>query len=375
LSFFDDDDDETVSASTRSTRTPPRPRPRAAQRPRAHTQTDQHTLMVRRRIAFGAGLALIILVILLISGCLKSEKHQALETYNQNISRIIGESDQQVSGPFFTTLSSASSSSPLNVELQVDQLRSLAQNQASSAKKLNVPSGMQAAQQDFLEVLDLRSEGLTKIANLVRTALAGQSSRAISQIAGDMELFLASDVIYSQRVVPLISQTLAANGITSQSTPSSRFTPNLGWLESATVQSRLTGQSSSSSSQSGSLAPGTHGSALKGVTVGGKALEVEPTLNRVKGGANPALTVMVEDAGENTESDVKVNVSVTSAGSTRKAAHTINKTEPGKTVPVDIPVEGVPLEVASKVTVEIEKVPGEENLENNKGSYVVVFEK
>ena len=46
------------------------------------------------------------------------------------------------------------------------------------------------------------------------TALGGKDKQASTQIAGAMEIFLASDVIYSQRVAPLIQQTLADDGIT-----------------------------------------------------------------------------------------------------------------------------------------------------------------
>ena len=59
-----------------------------------------------------------------------------------------------------------------------------------------------------------------------------------------MEMFLASDVIYSQRVAPLIQQKLAADGIHGLSTASTQFLPNLGWLEPSTVEERLTGKSS-----------------------------------------------------------------------------------------------------------------------------------
>ena len=97
---------------------------------------------------------------------------------------------------------------------------------------------MTAAQRDLLLVLDLRAEGLAKVASLVRTALGGQAKQASTPIAGDMEIFLASDVIYSQRVAPLIQQTLAANGIQGLSTASSRFLPNIGWLERERPSSR-----------------------------------------------------------------------------------------------------------------------------------------
>ena len=90
-----------------------------------------------------------------------------------------------------------------------------------------------------------------------------------------MENFLASDVIYSQRVAPLIEQTLKSAGIEGQTVASSHFLPNIGWLEPSTVLSRITGQSSSSA-QSGETLTGHHGSALKGVSVGATALEGEP---------------------------------------------------------------------------------------------------
>ena len=114
---------------------------------------------------------------------------------------------------------------------------------------------MTGAQRDLLLALDFRAEGVAKVASLVRTALGGQAKQASTLIAGDMEIFLASDVIYSQRVVPLIQQTLAANGIQGQSTAPSHFLPNLGWLEPTTVFARLTGQPAGSSARAaGSLA-------------------------------------------------------------------------------------------------------------------------
>ena len=74
---------------------------------------------------------------------------------------------------------------------------------------------MASAQRDLLLALNLRVEGMTKLAALLPTALGGQANRPAPKIAGDMEIFLASDVIYSQRVAPLIQQTLTANGITA----------------------------------------------------------------------------------------------------------------------------------------------------------------
>ncbi len=328
--------------------------------------------MVRRRVAAGVGVVLLIVIVLIVNGCLKSQKTQALKEYAHNVSQIAGESDQQVSRPLFSALSGASAKSALDVEEQVDQLHLEAQKQATQAKGLSVPAEMDAAQRDLLLALDLRSEGVEKVANLLRTALGGQAKQASTPIAGDMENFLASDVIYSQRVAPLIEQTLKSAGVEGQTVADSRFLPNIGWLEPNTVLSRITGQPASSA-QSGALAPGSHGSALIGVSVGANTLASEPTLNHISGGSSPTFTVTVEDAGENPETNVKVDVTVTAQGSQLKATRTINSMQAGTKQNVEIPVEKVPTGVASKVEVYVEPVPGETDTENNKGTYLAIF--
>jgi len=323
--------------------------------------------MVRRLVAAGVGGVLLIVVALLVNGCLKSEKQQSLKDYNRNVSQLAVESDAQVSAPLFSTLTNAASKSALDVEEQIDQLRIQSETLAGRAQGLSVPGEMAGAQRALLQVFNFRVEGMTKLAAMIPRALGGQAKQGATEIAGNMEIFLASDVIYSQRVAPLIQETLASNGIHGLSTSSTRFVPNIGWLEPATVTSRLSGQASSSQAVTGN-----HGSALKGVSVGTNTLAPEPTLNHISGGSSPTFTVQVEDSGESTETNVKVNVVLSAGGKQFKASHVIDKTEPGKTVNVEIPITGVPLGVASKIEVAVEGVPGENDLENNKSTFLAI---
>jgi hypothetical protein len=384
LSFFDDD--EATEATVQSPRTPrvraratPRPSPRRPQQggggAGGGSSHERQQLLMRRRIAAGAGVVLLIVIVLVVNGCLKGRKEQALKDYNQSVTQIVGKSDEEVSRPLFATLAGAAGSTPQQVEQHVNEYREAAKTQAQDAEHFSVPGEMTAAQRNLLLALNLRTEGIDKVGEQVRTALGGQSQQASTYIAGAMGTFLASDVLYSQRVAPLIQEALKAAGINESTPASSPFLPNVGWLEPTTVQNRLTGKSSSSSS-SGPLAPGTHGHALTGVSVGATTLQPSSTgaVNHVKAGANPTFTLMVENSGSNAETNVKVEVSVTSGGVTKKATHTIDKTEPGATVPVDIPVQGVTLNAASRVTGYIQPVPGEVNIENNKQTYDVVFE-
>lgn len=377
MSFFDDEDEEPTTVRPAHTQQQPRPQPRRPQRAGGggggSTSIDHHAMMVRRRIAAGVGVVVLIVIVLLVNGCLKRGKEQALKDYNTSVSKIAQESQAQVARPLFATLSGAAGKSALDVSSQVNQLRMQAEEQANQAKALSVPSPMTSAQRNFLLTLNLRVEGVAKVANLVRSALGGQAQQATTSIAGAMEIFLASDVIYSQRVVPFIQQTLAANGITGETTSASRFLPNLGWLQTATVQAKLSGQAATGSGTA--ITPGTHGHALKEVSVGANTLAPSPTLNHVSGGANPTFTVMVENAGSNPQTNVKVDIAVTSEGKTLTASHLIDKTEPESTSKVDIPVAGVALGAASRVSVNIEPVPGESDTENNKGTYLVIFGK
>jgi len=390
LSFFDDDEETAPRTSPRRPRaSPPGNRPSAAGspgrqpgpqrgvRPRRPQRSgpsgvDQHAVMVRRRVLAGAAIVLVIVIVLVVNGCLKSEKQQSLKSYNREVGTLAYESDAHVAQPLFKALTDAAGKSALDVELQVDELRGQAQAIDARAKGLSVPGEMAAAQQALLLTLDLRVEAMTKLTSLLPTALGGQAKQLSPRIAGAMEIFLASDVIYSQRVAPLVQQTLASNGITGLSTTPTRFLPNLGWLEAATVLSRIGGQSSAGSSSNG-LAPGTHGSALLGVSVGANTLQPEPELNHISGGANPTFTVNVEDSGENAETNVKVDVTVTAAGKQYKASHVIDQTQPGSKYNVEIPVSGIPLGAAAKVEAYVEPVPGETDVENNKASYIAIF--
>jgi uncharacterized repeat protein (TIGR01451 family) len=369
LSFFDDDGEETAQQPAARVAQPRRPRPRSP-RGGGPGGPDEHTLIVRRRVAVGVGVALLIVIVLVVSSCVKSEKAQALKTYNQSVGTIARESGEQVATPLFATLSSASSKQALEVEEQVDQLRIQAQGFASRVQGLSVPSEMEGAQRNLLLAYNLRVETIEKLTALLPKALGGKDKQSIEYIAGAMEILLASDVLYSQRVAPLIQQTLAEHGVHGIGTSPSRFLPNLGWLEPNTVSSRLTGQSSQSSQTTG----GTHGSALKGVSVGTTELAAEPTLNHLSGGGSPTFAVSVENSGESASTNVKVTVTVSAGGKQYKSSGTIEKLEAGKTSPAQVTVTGIPTGAASKVEASVEAVPGETNTENNKGSFLAIFE-
>ena len=331
---------------------------------------DHQTLLVRRAVAGGIGLVVLILIIVGISGCLRSQHRSALESYNHNVSSIGTESVQQVAQPLFKALTGAASKNALDVELSIDTLKMTAQDEANRAKSLDTPSEMAGAQRDFLLTTDLRASAVGRIAQLIRIALGTTGAQqATNQIAGQMEVLLSSDVVYSQRVAPLIQQALSSAGVNDMPTDPSRWVTDLGWLDPSTVSARIGG----SAAATGPIAPGPHGHSLTSTSVGSNTLAPSPTLNHVSGGTNPTFTIALQNGGSSAETNVKVDVAVSGGGKNVTATKTIDKTQPGQTASVDIPVSGVPLSTATRVTVNIEAVPGEKNLANNKGVYTVVF--
>lgn len=328
--------------------------------------------MVRRRIAAGVGVLLVIAIVLIVNAIIQGAKTSALEQYNRDANQIGRESQQQVFDPLFAALVGAGGKPEINVDQQINELHSTAQAMLAHADRMSVPGEVAEAQRNLLLALELRAEAVSKVSRLLHDVLGSQSKSASGHLAGAMEMLLASDVIWSQRVAPLTQEALSAAGLHNLSTSGSRSLPNTGWLSPETALSRITGKSAAEAS--GQVAPGTHGDAFTSLAVGGTALQAEPALNPLAGGSSPTFTVTFQNTGENPETDTKVLVSVTAGGKTVTGSHTVPKTEPGQTVTAEVPVSGITTGVAAKVEAKVEKVPGETNLENNKASYLAIFE-
>jgi hypothetical protein len=328
--------------------------------------------MIRRRIAAGVGVLIVIAIVLIVNAIVQGQKTSALEQYSRTVNQTAHNSEQQVAKPLFAALIGAGSKPAISVEQQIDELQREAQQMASHARETSVPGEAAEAQRSLLLALQLRAEAVRKISAQMHAALGGQAKNASSAIAGAMEILLSSDVLWSQRVVPLTQEALSAGGLHGLSTAASRSLPNLGWLSPETTLSRITGKGSSE--EAGHLSSGTHGDAFTSLAVGGTTLQAEPAENRLTGGGNPTFTLTFQNDGENSETNTKVVVSVTSGGKTVSGSGTVEKTEPGQTYNVDVPVKGVATGAPAKVEARVEKVPGETNLENNKASYLAVFE-
>jgi hypothetical protein len=339
----------------------------ARQRRRPPRRPERQQIILRRALALGAGLVVLILIVLGIKGCLDARAHRALSDYARNVSQIVEETENTSKG-FFQKLADPGELSVTDLVEQVNADRSAVDSYQSRVDGLSAPGDMGNAQQSLENVYDLRAGGMDRIADEMSTALGDVGSeKAMAVIAKQMEKLYASDVVYAALVKPEIDRVLADNGIEGDDVPKSVFVPEgAKWLDEATVSSSL-GLVSGTGGEAET--EGIHGLGLLGTGINGTALTAESTTT-VATEETPEVEVEVQNQGSATENGVTVSVTVTGVGT---LDGTISSIGAGETEVVTIPLTPSPSGTA-EVEVKVQSVPGEELSTNNEATYSVEFE-
>jgi hypothetical protein len=339
---------------------------RPGRRPRPPRRPQRQQILLRRALALGVGLLILILIVLGVRGCLNARKHRALSDYARNVSQIVDET-QQTSKSFFGKLSDPGKLSVTEFVAEVNADRSAMDNYAARVDGLDTPGDMGGAQDTLRLVYELRSAAMTAIANRMSTALGDVGSKkATEAIARQMRVLLASDVLYGTVTRPEINGVLADNGIDGDDVPKSEFLPEgTNWLDEGTVSSAL----GSISGTSGAATPGVHGLGLISTSINGTELSPEGAA-AVAAEETPEVEVQVQNQGESTENGVTVSVTVNGGNTLQQD---ISSIEAGETASVTIPLTPAPRGEAT-LEVEAEPVPGEQVSENNEATYTVQFE-
>ena len=273
MSFFDEGDDPRTAIRS------PQPQPRRPPDRARRSPTDDRTLLLRRAAAAGLVLVVLIALVLGIKALLNHQAVQGLKDYNTKVAALVGPGQGEqtlVRDPFFAAIVNAfNSANPSQVAITIQGEVHQEQLYYQQAQGWSVPAQMVGAQRQFVQALGLRYEALQAIAGEMTTALGSTSGStsdqgtAIKEITGNMQLLLASDVVYAERVAPLITQALNQAGVTGQTVVSSTFLPDVTWLTPQTVAQRILGFVPTSLG-GGTLAPGqSNGHQLVGVSVQG----------------------------------------------------------------------------------------------------------
>src|SRR6478735_9190665 len=170
---------------------------RPGRRRRPARRPERQQIILRRALALGAGLLILILIVLGVRGCLNARKHRALSDYARNVTQIVEETDQ-TSKSFFEKLSNPSGLSVTDFVDQVNADRSAMDNYVARVDSLDTPGDMGRAQNALELVYELRGAAMTEIADKMSTALGDAGSKkATEAITKQMSVLAASDVVYA----------------------------------------------------------------------------------------------------------------------------------------------------------------------------------
>jgi hypothetical protein len=366
VSFFDEPEDLGPSRTSTASR-------RASAR-----AVDRRTLQRRRLVAIGGGVVVLILLILGIRGCASIRKENHYKDYVREVAADVQQSRQE-SDAVFGLLRKTTDQSAVDLQNSVNGFRAEAVKLAERARSRSVPGELHTANRYLVDTLQFRADGLGAIARLLPTALGDQGAgNAIKGIAAQMQQFLASDVIFTTRYLPMLYATIKDQGLANDvpipvdlSRPKG-FLPNIDWLDPNKVAQILTGNATSNTA---AATPGLHGTGLVAVTAqpSGKALSTAGATDvpAVKG---LSFDVQIQNQGTNDEKTVTVQVTVSGAGRPITVKQQIAAIAAGQTQTASVPLPRLP-PTGRPVTVTAQSlpVPGEKKVDNNKQSYQVVF--
>jgi hypothetical protein len=367
LSFFDEADEPRPASRSGSRRR----RPSGRGRP----PSQQQAIQARRAVAAVAIIVVIVLLAVLVHSCDVSANNSSLRDYTNSVSTQIQKSDGTSAQLFRALGSSKSHSDPTGLQQQITQLADRGQQELSAVENLSVPGSMQPAQNQLMQAMKMRRDGLETIAKQIQPALGTSTNvDAIKQIATANSLFYGSDVLYKAYVGPEMAAALHAAGIgvggtNGESINPGQFLPDLGWLQSSFIAAKL--GSRLPSSHVNTAAPGLHGHVLNSVSVGGTQLS-STTTNTIPSSPPPTFALNVTNGGQYTEYNVGCKVSV--VGLTDTGSTTLAQTTAGQTTDCSVKLPKAPTPGTYQVTAEVATVPGEKNTANNSITFSVTFQ-
>jgi hypothetical protein len=379
LSFFDDEYDE--APPERETRrrgaAPGAPRGKGAQR-----------LLV---LAVGV---LIVLVagFFLVQRCQRDREVSAYQGYVQKANEVAKASATVGSEFSAAILTAGQTPDGLNQALQ-RQIQ--AQQQAArNAESIEAPDGTKAYQPFLVQSMQYRVSGLQGTQKALQSAFdaAGTTGQVpleqAAAVAATFQRLIASDVVYTDSYQDPVKGALASRSINATVENSQFVDPKL--IEFAAPQrmqsilNALLGgvpvdDADGEAVDGGGTADGQlHGTTLISTVFAPGDIQLDPSIvNEVDSANNMAFAVTVQNSGDATEVAIKVNVTLRAKGMDDRTLPTgeITTLDPGAEGTVEIPfgLSDIVFDDVVTAKVTVEKVPGEENVDNNIGVYEIQF--
>jgi hypothetical protein len=374
LEFFEEPETQTVESTGRSRR---RIRPPRGGGPRRPSPPPPGAVALARLAGLVAlAIAVIVVLVLWVGSCQGKSKHDEYSSYMADI-QPIAQSSAAVGTALPNELGAVHLTLP-GLQAKLGQWSRLQQQDYDEALRLVPPAPLQAAHQQVLATLQLRAIGLTGLANTLAQAGSKSSDQVAALLAKQAQLLSASDLVWAELFRLPATETLKQVGVSGVIAPPSQIVPNPEVISVSSfgkVYARL-----QATHPSGGKVTGLHGSELLSTEAvsGGAAKLLSPsTATTVDVAADLQFRVSFKNAGNFQEANIPVRLVVSLFGNpVLKKKKIVLLVEKGATATVDFGKLQLPnsaFGASATIHVEVGKVPGEENLDNNKASYQVFF--
>lgn len=343
---------------------------------RRHGPRRQSPYLVRRLIALGAAVLVVVLALFGVRGCLDARKERAFENYLRDLSSIAGDS-RQLSNGFFERLNSPPGElTDVDLQNAIRSDRGSAEGHLQRVQGMDVPDQLSDAQSELVLAFELRRDALETIAEQIPAAVGqdGQHDRALGAISNQMRVLIASDALYRRARVE-IQQVLREEEIEGD-VPGSQFMPGsdeevVSFLDELALSALLAG-----------VAVGPDEAAeVRGVELLGTTIEPAGTIltpdtpNTVSIDGRLQLEIDVQNSGEAREQGVRVSFSISGGPEPIEGRTTIEAISPAGTETATVAVRPQPpTGTELSLTVTVAPVAGETLVENNRSTYPITFE-
>ena len=343
---------------------------------------DRLSLLKRHRIFFvliAFAAVLILVITLVVRDCQRNQLEDQYTSYLNGVAKLVNDSAQQ-GQQLRQVMANPRGDRPPVLRQKVQALSQQAGGLVDQANTLDPPGSLKDAQNSFVTALEYRVTGLSTLAANLPTILERNDvDFQANTIAGSMQRFLASDVIYQDSFAGPAAQALDEDNFTGTPVPKAQpFLPNPALASNEGARTLLPSlKRRSASSGSGAGASGT----LRGTSlVSTQALPSQTRLSpgsptSVQGGADLKWRVTVENGGDFDESNIVVTATLSypSAPNQPDAKQaSIDSLKQGKSTTVDIPGPTTPVfGEQGTLRIEIQPVSGESSTDNNAAEYPV----
>lgn len=311
---------------------------------------------------------------LVIQSCAATSKHDAYKSYMDKVALIAQASTKD--GSDVATALTTPGIKTADLATKLAQIAEAERSNVSAAQHLDPPGPLRDQNENLIEALQLRVNGIKGLADTFRaTANSKNTSSDATLLASWGQRLLASDVDWDDLFKEPATVVMQNEGVTGVAPPESHSVANADLITQhsmAGVLQRLRGVSS------GGTPSGLHGTNI----VGTKVLPTGQTLlqsqtNTIVATQDLAFVVTVHDGGNSQEVGIQVTITLqkVSGGGTITRTKTIPVIDPGQDKDVtfnNINVTGLFVQQA-EVRVNVAPVAGERDTANNKATYPVLF--